>query len=63
MPGAKDWEMPIKSADSITEMLDDPNASMAAIVMDRGPLVGHQEYIDEYMKQANDRIASIPCFK
>ena len=43
-------------ADSITEMLDDPNASMAAIVMDRGPLgLIHQEYIDEYMKQANDR--------
>ena len=43
-------------ADSITEMLDDPNASMAAIVMDRGPLgLIHEEYIDEYMKQANDR--------
>ena len=42
-------------ADSITEMLDDPNASMAAIVMDRGPLgLIHEEYIDEYMKQAND---------
>ena len=43
-------------ADCITEMLDDPNASMAAIVMDRGPLgVIHEEYIEEYMKQANDR--------
>ena len=43
-------------ADCITEMLDDKNASMAAIVMDRGPLgVVHEEYIDHYMKQANDR--------
>ena len=43
-------------ADCITEMLDDPNASMAAIVMDRGPLgLIHEEYIDYYMKQANDR--------
>ena len=43
-------------ADSITEMLDDPNASMAAIVMDRGPLgLIHEEFFDEYMKQANDR--------
>ena len=43
-------------ADCITEMLDDPNASMAAVVMDRGPLgIIHEEYIDYYMKQANDR--------
>jgi len=43
-------------ADCITEMLDDPNASMGAIVMDRGPLgLIHEEYIDYYMKQANDR--------
>ena len=41
-------------ADSLTTMLQDPNASMGAVVQDRGALSRiYPEYL-EYMKQAND---------
>ena len=41
-------------ADSLTTMLQDPNASMGAVVQDRGPLSRiYPEYL-QYMKQAND---------
>ena len=41
-------------ADSLTSMLQDPNASMGAVVQDRGPLSRiYPEYL-QYMKQAND---------
>jgi len=41
-------------ADSLTTMLQDPNASMGAVVQDRGALSRiYPEYL-QYMKQAND---------
>ena len=41
-------------ADSITTMLKDPNASMGAVVQDRGPLGQIYTEYHQYMKQAND---------